>query len=142
MTHLSVWLLLLSSLSACASFQPVPYALQPGRIRDPRGELITFIQSNTHVGCISEPEFREQVLYVKVLCSHAVGHQVARLDHVDRVTLDRYDEWYRVVLHHSNGADDFRWTSKSREDTERAADAFQALVKPGAGRAQPPKNAI
>ncbi len=142
MTTRLPFLLLLGSLGACASIQPVPYAPQPGRIRDPRAEISAFIKTNTTSGCIAEPEFKDALLDVKFVCSYGgVGHQLARVDRVDRVSLEQYQEWYRVVLHHSNGTDDFTWSSKSLEDVQRAADAFEALLKPpAAGEAQ--KNAI
>jgi hypothetical protein len=49
---------------------------------------------------------------------------------VAAIQIEQFQEWYRVVVKHSNGHEDFSWTSKSLEDVQRAADAFKALTLP------------
>jgi hypothetical protein len=125
-------------LTACASIQPVPYSPQPSRIKDPVAETRTIILSNTTDGCIAEPSFSDAMLVVKFACSHrGLGSSVLRFDRVEGIELQQYKEWYRVLVHQSGGASDFTWTSKSKGDMERLADALTALSKPTAAKHVP-----
>lgn len=112
--------------AACASIQPVAYAPNPQRITNPRDEISTLIKANVSSGCIAEPTFEGKLLQVRFVCQNAIGNTVSRLDRIASVKLEQYQEWYRCVVHHSQG-DDFTWTSKSLEDMQRLADAFTAL---------------
>ena len=124
-------LVLVAALAlGCASIQQVPYTLQPARIPDPKAEITNFIKLNTVSNCIAEPEFAGQVLSVRFVCSGGLGQAVARLDRVQSITVEQSGDWYRVLLKHSPGIEDFAWSSKSLEDVQRAADAFEALVHP------------
>lgn len=114
----------------CASIQPVAYTPQPERILEPRREVLAFIQQNIRPGCIATPRFEGAMLDVKFVCNGGLGHTMARLDRVSAIQLEQFEEWYRVVLKHSNGHEDFTWSSKSLEDVQRAADAFKALTIP------------
>jgi len=125
-------------LTACASIQSVPYSPQPSRIKDPVAETRTIILSNTVDGCIAEPEFSDAMLGVKFACSHrGLGNSVMRFDRVESIELQQYKEWYRVLVHQRGGASDFSWTSKSKGDMERLADALTALSKPTAANHAP-----
>jgi hypothetical protein len=114
----------------CASIQTVAYTPQPERIADPSREVLAFIKQNIRPGCIAEPRFEGAVLDVKFVCNEGVGHTMARIDRVAAIQIEQFQEWYRVVVKHSNGHEDFSWTSKSLEDVQRAADAFKALTLP------------
>ena len=114
----------------CASIQPVAYTPQPERILDPSHEVLAFIKQNIRQGCIAEPRFEGAMLDVKFVCNDGVGHTMARLDRVSAIQIEQFQEWYRVVLKHSSGHEDFAWSSKSLEDVQRAADAFKALTGP------------
>ena len=118
-------------LAACASIQPVPYSPQPSRINDPVAETRKIILTNTVGGCIAEPEFSDAMLVVKFACtSQGVGNSVLRYDRVEQIEIQQYKEWYRVLVHQRGGAEDFSWSSKSKGDIERLADALTALSKP------------
>ena len=131
-------LIALPLLAACASIQSVPYSPQPSRIKDPVAETRTIILSNTVDGCIAEPNFSDAMLVVKFACSHrGVGNSVVRFDRVESIELQQYKEWYRVLVHQRGGAQDFTWTSKSKGDMERLADALTALSKPAEAKREP-----
>jgi len=66
------------------------------------------------------------MLTVKYVCQDGIGNAVLRFDQVDTITLQQSGEWYRVLVKHTS-AEDFSWTSKSRADMERLADAVTAL---------------
>ncbi len=118
-------------VAGCGSIQSVPYSPQPSRIKNPAAETRTIILSNTIEGCIAEPELSEAMLVVKFACTQrGVGNSVLRFDRVQSIELQQYNEWYRVLVHQSGGAADFTWTSKSKSDMVRLADALTALSKP------------
>ncbi len=125
---------------ACAGIQKVDYGLQPERIEDPQAEVLRFIKLNTTQGCIAEPAFEDRVLFVKFACNNGVGNSTARLDRVKEIVLEQYQEWYRVVVRHSDGSPDFAWSSKSLQDVQRAADAFAALSGAGPTPRAPANN--
>jgi hypothetical protein len=128
---LSLALALFLPVAACGSIVPVPYTPQPSRIKDPMAETTTIIESNTTQGCIAQPELTRAMLVVKFACSRAgVGNAVVRFDRVSSIEIQRYNEWYRVLVHQTGGAEDFAWTSKSLNDMQRLADALTALSKP------------
>jgi hypothetical protein len=116
-------------LAGCASITPVPYTPNPSRISDPAGEAKSLIEANTTGGCVAEPDVKPTLLVVKFVCQRAIGNMVVRLDHVDNISLAQSGEWYRVLVHHDNGGEDFAWTSKQLEDIQRLADAITALSK-------------
>ena len=127
--------------SACASIQPIPYSPQPSRIKDPVAETRTLILSNTVEGCIAEPDFSDAMLVVKFACTRqGVGNAVLRYDRVEGIELQQYKEWFRVLVH-QRGAEDFAWTSKSKSDMERLADALTALTKPADAKKHTPAGA-
>lgn len=126
--------------AACASIQAVPYNLQPSRIADPRAEILGFIKMNVRPGCLAEPQFEGPMLDVKFVCSGGLGHSMARLDRVAGIKIEQYEEWYRVVVQHTGGTDDFSWSSKNLEDVQRAADAFYALAGPKTNPAKSPES--
>jgi hypothetical protein len=129
MTHLSTKLAALASLLAgCASITPIAYTPQPSRIADPAAEAKSLIEANTTGGCVAEPEVKPKLLTVKFICRNAIGNTVVRLDHVRGIELQKSGEWYRVLVHHDNGGEDFAWTSKQLEDMQRLADAITALA--------------
>ena len=133
MNHLSTSLAGLALLLAgCASITPIPYTPQPSRIADPAAEAKSLIEANTTGGCVAKPEVQPPLLTVKFVCREAIGNMVVRLDHVESVTLQQSGEWYRVLVHHDNGAEDFAWTSKQLDDIQRLADALTALSKSAA----------
>jgi hypothetical protein len=121
------------ALAACAGVTPVAYTPQPQRISDPAGEVKKLILANTVDGCVSEPDFNDNLLVVKFVCAASgrggVGNAVARLDQIQTISLEQSGEWYRVLVHHRGGAQDFSWTSKSLDDMQRMVDAFTALAK-------------
>lgn len=119
-------------LAGCASITPIPYTPQPSRIADPAAEAKSLIEANTTGGCVAKPEVQPPLLTVKFVCQQAIGNMVVRLDHVESVTLQQSGEWYRVLVHHDNGAEDFAWTSKQLDDIQRLADALTALSKSAA----------
>jgi hypothetical protein len=124
--------------AGCGSIVPVPYSPQPSRIKNPVEEATTIIQSNTSEGCIAEPEFSKTMLVVKFACSRrGIGNSVLRFDRVTGIELQKYNEWYRVLVHQSGGAADFSWTSKSVTDMQHLADALTALSKPTAATHDP-----
>jgi|GEM_PF-1457616 len=129
-------------LIGCASIQSVAYTPQPDRISDPQAEITRFIMLNTTPHCLAEPQFEERVLDVKFVCSNGIGHFMARLDQVESIQIEQFKEWYRVILRHSGGIDDFSWSSKRLEDVQRAADAFDALVHQEAERPNSSKQSI
>jgi hypothetical protein len=116
-------------LAGCASITPVPYTPQPSRITDPAAEAKSLIEANTIGGCVAKPEVQGPLLTVKFVCRDAIGNMVVRLDHVGSIVLQQSGEWYRVLVHHDNGAEDFAWSSKQLEDIQRLADALTALSK-------------
>ena len=121
----------LSALWGCSSIQPVAYSPQPQRIKDPVAETRTIILANTVSGCIAEPDFTDTMLVVRFACSHrGVGNSVVRFDRIESIELQQFKEWYRVLVHQQGGAEDFAWTSKSKGDMERLADALTALSLP------------
>jgi hypothetical protein len=85
---------------------------------------------------VAEPEVKPTLLVVKFICRGAIGNMVVRLDHVESIVLQHSGDWYRVLVHHNNGGEDFAWTSKQLEDIERLADALTALSKPRPGSAK------
>jgi len=121
----------LGLLSACATITPVAYTPDPARIANPAEETRAIILANVVQGCIAEPEFTTAtMLVVKFVCSGdggGVGSFVARLDQVERISLEESAGWYRVVVKHTSGINDFTWTSRSLPDMERLADALTAL---------------
>ena len=130
LTLLGALALLLPALPGCASITPIAYTPQPSRITDPSAEVRSLIQANTLGGCVAEPELSSTLLVVKFICRNAVGNSVVRLDHVESISLQQSGVWYRVLVHHNNGGEDFTWTSKQLEDMQRLADALTALSKP------------
>lgn len=116
--------------TACLSFRPVAYVAQPARSFDPAAEVISIIKANTAGGCISDPSIANAVLLVKFVCSNGLGNTVAKLDRVEKIYLEQYHDWYRVVVRHVGGGDDFSWSSKSLDDMQRLADALTALSMP------------
>ncbi|MBX7097286.1 MAG: hypothetical protein K1X89_06225 [Myxococcaceae bacterium] len=137
-TH-ALWLAGL--VAGCASIQTVAYTVNPARISDPKAEVLTLIKANVRPGCIAEPAFEGTLLNVKFVCSLGVGSAVARLDKVESITLQQYEDWYRVLVHHTVG-EDFSWTSKSLEDMQRLADALTALSAPSAPAPTTPTQSI
>lgn len=132
LTRTAVPLLLLCSC-ASISIKPIAYTAQPARIVDPAAEVKALILANTVQGCVSEPSVTDTMLTVKYVCTGGgVGNVVARLDRVQTITIDNSGEWYRVLVHHRGGIDDFGWQSKSLEDIQRLADALTALSSPAA----------
>ncbi len=140
MKELTAAALLAWTLSACASVTPIAYAPQPARIADPAAEAKALILANTVQGCIAEPEASATMFVVKFVCSGesgGVGNSVVRFKDVQSITLDQQGEWYRVLVKHGGGANDFFWTSKSLDDMQRLADALTALSAAGAPAAEP-----
>jgi len=130
MTQLRTFLAALALLAAgCAPIVPIPYTPQPSRVTNPSAEVKSLIEANTTGGCVAEPEVTAKILTVKYICRGAIGNMVVRLDHVESITLQQSGEWYRVLVHHNNGAEDFAWTSKQLEDIQHLADALTALSK-------------
>jgi hypothetical protein len=129
--HILIATALLTFIAGCATIENVPYAAQPARITDPREEVRTIILANTVQGCTAEPELSEKMLIVKFACAAkgntGLGNSVVRFDKVDSITMQQSGEWYRVLLHHKPGVEDFTWGSKNREDIERLVDALTAL---------------
>lgn len=117
-------------LSGCASIIPVPYTVQPSRITNPAQEVKQLILANTVQGCVTEPEVSPTMLTVKFVCSRGVGNAVVRFDRVANIKIEQSGEWYRVMVTHKPGTDDFDWTSRSLEDIQRLADAISALASP------------
>lgn len=113
-------------LASCASITPVAYTPQPTRSADPAGEMRALVLANTTQGCVTEPDVSAEMFVVKFVCSSGVGNMVIRFAQVKSITLDKYGEWYRVLVQHNGGAADFAWTSKSLEDMQRLADAIAA----------------
>ena len=124
--------LLVVTSVGCAGITPVSYAPQPGRILDPENEATTIIKANVVGGCIAEPSFEMPLLIVKFVCSSGLGNTVAKLDRVEKIYLQQSGEWYRVVVHHVGGGEDFTWSSKSLDDMQRLADALTAIAQRGA----------
>ena len=137
MRTLWVTTFLLLALAACgAAITPVPYTAHPERIKDPGAELKNLILANTVSGCVAEPDLSEAMLVVKFVCTgngSGVGNMVVRFGRVETITVEKSGDWYRVLVHHKPGTEDFAWTSKSLEDIERMADAITALTRPNAG---------
>ena len=123
-------------LAACATITPIAYSPNPARIANPAEEARSIILANVVQGCIAEPEFTSPtMLVVKFVCSTnggGVGNSVVRLDQVQGITLEESGGWYRVLVKHTGGAEDFAWTSRSLQDMERLADALTALSAGGA----------
>ncbi len=120
--------LVIAALTACATITPVPYTADPQRITDPRAEIKALIEANTVQGCVAEPEVSETIVVVKFVCSGGgIGNTVARLDRVKTIGLEESGGWYRVLVKHTSGEEDFAWTSRSLEDMRRLADAMTAL---------------
>jgi hypothetical protein len=129
--------LLTAFMAACGSIQTIPYSPQPSRIKNPVAETKTLIVSNTLEGCIAQPELDETMLVVTFACTRrGVGNSVLRFDRVAGIELQRSNDWYRVLVH-QNGAPDFTWSSKSKSDMQRLADALTALSKPRDARSAP-----
>ncbi len=128
----------LASFVGCATIQPIAYTPAPARISDPVAEVKSILLANTVGGCIAQPSFQAKMLVVQFACTgQGVGNAVARLDHVKEIVLEQSGDWYRVKLIHSNGADDFDWTSKSLDDMQRLADALTALSQGASKPAAP-----
>jgi hypothetical protein len=129
----TILLCLALGLAACgAGITTLPYSPQPGRISNPRETIAKLILANTVDGCVSQPTIDETLLVVKFVCTgngRGVGNSVARLDQIDGIAVQQSGEWYRVLVHHKNGAADFTWSSKSLDDTQHLADAFAAIKK-------------
>ena len=141
----TLWISLLSlALAACgAGITQVPYTAQPQRIKDPTTELKNLILANTVQGCIAEPDFSDSMMVVKFACTGngtGLGNMVVRFARVQTVTVEKSGEWYRVLVHHTPGTEDFAWSSKSLEDVERMADAITALTRPNPGGAPAPSS--
>ena len=90
-------------------------------------EAESLIKSNVVSNCIAEPSFEKPLLIVRYVCAGAIGNSVAKMDRVDKIYLQQSNEWYRVVVHHKDGSDDFTWSSKSLDDMQHLADALSAL---------------
>lgn len=124
-------LAVLSLVIGCATVTPIPYAPNPTRIANPAEEARAIIMANTVQGCIAEPELATPtMLVVKFACTSGgggVGNLVARLDQVQEISLQESGGWYRVLVKHTGGIEDFSWTSRSQADMERLADALTAL---------------
>jgi hypothetical protein len=124
--------LALGLVSACATVTPVAWTPNPARIANPADEVRTIILANVVQGCIAEPEFTTPtMLIVKFVCTSGgggVGNFVARLDQVERITIEESGGWYRTSVKHTSGIEDFTWTSRSQQDMERLADALTALA--------------
>jgi hypothetical protein len=130
MNHFSTSLAGLTLLLAgCAPITPVPYTPQPSRIADPAAEARSLIEANTIDGCVTKSEVQPTILTVKFVCSSGIGNLVMRLDHVESIMIQQRSEWYRVLVHHDNGAKDFIWASKQLDDIQRLTDALTALSK-------------
>lgn len=121
-------LCLLPLTFACAAaIKPIAYEPQASRVKDPAAVAKTIIESNTVQGCVTEPQVSEVMLVVKYVCSNGVGNSVARFDRMESIKLEQSGEWYRVLVKHKGGSEDFAWTSKSLEDMQLLADALAAL---------------
>jgi len=120
-------LVVAASLVGCAApIQNLPYTANPARITEPMAEVRAMINANVVQGCVVEIEDAARMLTVKYVCQDGIGNAVLRFDQVDTITLQQSGEWYRVLVKHTS-AEDFSWTSKSRADMERLADAVTAL---------------
>lgn len=122
--------LLLVFLIACHPIVPVVYSPQPARIADPAAEVVSLIRANSRQGCVTSAEVDPRLVSVRFVCSEGIGNTVARLDRIQSIVLQQSGAWYRVLVHHSDGTEDFSWTFRSLDDTERMADALTALSQP------------
>jgi hypothetical protein len=123
-------LLVLSGCATGAAITTVPYTLQPARSANPAQEVKELILANTVQGCVTEPVVTDKMMTVKFVCSSGVGNGVIRFDRVAKIELEQSGEWYRVMVRHTAGTEDFSWSSKSLEDMQRMADAIAALSTP------------
>ena len=86
------------------------------------------INANVVQGCIVEIEDAASMMSVRYVCHDGIGNSVLRFDQVDTISLQQSGDWYRVLVNHTS-ATDFSWTSRSRADMERLADAVTALSR-------------
>ena len=126
MRRIAFALVVAASLVGCAPIQTLPYTANPGRITEPMAEVRAMINANVVQGCVVEIEDAARMMTVKYVCNDGIGNSVLRFDQVDTVSLQQSGDWYRVLVKHTS-AEDFSWTSKSRADMERLADAVTAL---------------
>lgn len=132
---------LLLGLTACgAAIRPIQYAPKPQRVAQPAQQIASIILANTVQGCVSEPEVSPTMLVVKYVCSRGVGNSVIRFAQIRSIELSQSGEWYRVLVKHEGGADDFSWTSKSLDDMKHLADAISAQAGGGDTATQPADN--
>ena len=122
-------LLLVGAFSlACASVEPIAYKPDTSASKDPQAEIRALILANTVAGCITEPEFTGTILNVKAACTNqGVSNSTLRFDRIDDIKLEKSGEWYRCRVVHTEGIDEWAWTSKSRRDMEELANAIAAL---------------
>ena len=65
---------------------------------------------------------------MKFVCTDGAGNVVLRFDQISSIELQQQGPWYRVRVHHSRGAEDFVWDSKSLDDAQRIDDAITAIA--------------
>lgn len=106
------------------------YTPHPENASDPAKQAKILVEANTIDGCITDAEVEQQIFVVKYVCGGQTGNQVAHLDDVSYIVLQQSGEWYRILVHHKSGGDDFGWTSKRRADMEHLGDALTAIATP------------
>ncbi len=113
----------------CASVEPIPYTPDTSAVKDPQAEIRALILANTTAGCVTEPEFTANILNIKHACTnHGVGNSTVRFDRIKEIKLAKSGEWYRCTVVHTEGIDEWFWTSKSKQDMEQLANAIAALA--------------
>ena len=136
MRRLLACLFVALTLAACrGSATPISYTPQPERIKYPAEELKKLILANTVSACVAEPDVSEEMLVVKYACAAVdgnsdTGNSVIRFGRVEAISVEKSGDWYLVRVRHKPGTEDFTWSSKILDDTERMADAISALTRP------------
>lgn len=113
----------------CASVEPIPYTPDTSAVKDPQAEIRGLILANTISGCITEPEFTGTILNIKAACTNrGVTNSTIRFDRIQDIKLAKSGDWYRCTVVHTEGLDEWFWTSKSKRDMEQLANAITALA--------------
>jgi len=111
------------------STTPIAYTPQPDRIANPPVTLRSLILANTVQGCVADPIYSQAMLIVKFVCNSGAGNNVLRFDRIASLEIQQSGPWYRVLVHHSGGSEDFEWDSKSLDDAQHIADAIVAITR-------------
>ena len=125
--------LVVAAFGTGCAFTPVPYQAKTVGVEDPTGEIKSIVMSSTPAGCIMNVDVSERFMVFKTVCDQGARTDTLRLTDMETVELGTWASFSAVRVHHSGGADDFRWATKNQNDAERVVD----LLTPIKAKQQP-----